>query len=72
MRSVDEDGDGLTRRGRLSAYLLAQRLLERRRDALLIFDEVEDVLDTDDDLFSFMRRRPPGRQKGWMNRILGL
>ncbi|AUB85125.1 AAA family ATPase [Candidatus Thiodictyon syntrophicum] len=70
VRSADDDGDGLARRGRLSAYLLAQRLLARRRDALLIFDEVEDVLDTDDELFSFMRRRPPGRQKGWMNRIL--
>ncbi|SDX72121.1 AAA family ATPase, partial [Thiocapsa roseopersicina] len=34
VRSADEDGDGLSRKGRLSAYLLAQRLLERRRDAL--------------------------------------
>jgi transitional endoplasmic reticulum ATPase len=70
VRSANEDGDGLARRRRLSAYLLAQRLLERRRDALLTFDEIEDVFDTDEDLFSFMRRRPPGRQKGWMNRIL--
>jgi SpoVK/Ycf46/Vps4 family AAA+-type ATPase len=70
VRSADEDGNGLTRRGRLSAYLLAQRLLERRRDALLIFDEIEDVFDTDDDLFTFLHRRPAGRQKGGMNRIL--
>jgi SpoVK/Ycf46/Vps4 family AAA+-type ATPase len=71
VRSADEDGDGLSRTGRLSAYLLAQRLLARRRDALLIFDEVEDVFDTGDDLFALLRGRAgPGRQKGWMNRTL--
>ena len=35
VRSADEDGDGLMRQGRLSAYLVAQRLLSRRRDTLL-------------------------------------
>ncbi|WP_295441852.1 AAA family ATPase [uncultured Thiodictyon sp.] len=71
VRSADEDGDGLRRTGRLSAYLLAQRLLGRRRDAVLIFDEVEDVFDPGDDPFAFMGvRRATGRQKGWMNRIL--
>jgi AAA+ superfamily predicted ATPase len=71
VRSADEDGDGLSRAGRLSAYLLAQRLLARRRDALLIFDEVEDVFDIGDDLFALLRGRAgPGRQKGWMNRTL--
>jgi SpoVK/Ycf46/Vps4 family AAA+-type ATPase len=71
VRSADEDDDGLWRAGRLSAYLLAQRLLARRRDALLIFDEVEDVLDTGDDLLALLRgRSTPGHQKGWMNRTL--
>ncbi|WP_295393158.1 ATP-binding protein [uncultured Thiodictyon sp.] len=71
VRSADEDGDGLRRTGRLSAYLLAQRLLGRRRDAVLIFDEVEDVFGAGDDLFALLRgSRPTGRQKGWMNRIL--
>jgi SpoVK/Ycf46/Vps4 family AAA+-type ATPase len=71
VRSADEDGDGLSRSGRLAAYLLAQRLLARRRDALLIFDEVEDVFDTGNDLLSLLRgQAAPGRQKGWMNRTL--
>uniref|UniRef100_UPI0025ECE7A6 AAA family ATPase n=1 Tax=uncultured Thiodictyon sp. TaxID=1846217 RepID=UPI0025ECE7A6 len=71
VRSADEDGDGLRRTGRLSAYLLAQRLLGRRRDAVLIFDEVEDVFGAGEDLFALLRgSRPTGRQKGWMNRIL--
>lgn len=34
VRSADDDGDGLSRQGRLSAHLLAQRLLSRRRDTL--------------------------------------
>ncbi|NCA94424.1 MAG: AAA family ATPase, partial [Sphingobacteriia bacterium] len=71
VRSADEDGDGLSRRGRLSAYLLAQRLLARRRDALLIFDEVEDVFETGEDLLALLRGRAgSGHQKGWMNRTL--
>ncbi len=71
VRSADDDGDGLSRNGRLSAYLLAQRLLGRRGEALLIFDEVEDVFDAGDNLFALLRRaQVTGRQKGWMNRIL--
>jgi transitional endoplasmic reticulum ATPase len=70
--SADEDDDGLSRKGRLSAYLVAQRLLARRRDAVLIFDEVEDVFESSDTLFMTLLRGESvtGRQKGWMNRIL--
>ncbi|MBK5963045.1 AAA family ATPase [Thiocystis minor] len=69
--SDDDDGDGLSREGRLSAYLIAQRLLARRRDVLLIFDEVEDVFDAGDNLFALLRGdSATGKQKGWMNRIL--
>jgi len=70
VRSGDEDGDGLNRRGRLSAYLLAQRLLSRRRDAILIFDEIEDVFESEFEGLAFFRPRQVGRQKGWINRIL--
>ncbi len=69
--SDDDDGDGLSREGRLSAYLVAQRLLARRRDVVLIFDEVEDVFDSGDNLFALLRGdSATGKQKGWMNRIL--
>ncbi len=71
VRSDDEDGDGLSRTGRIGAYLIAQRLLARRRDVLLIFDEVEDAFDSGHNLFALLRGASPvGRQKGWMNRIL--
>jgi SpoVK/Ycf46/Vps4 family AAA+-type ATPase len=70
VRSSDDDGDGLSRNGRLSAYLLAQQLLARRRDAVLIFDEVEDVFEASGNLIALLRGRNTGREKGWMNRIL--
>ena len=71
VRSADEDDDGLNRRGRLSAYQIAQRLLARRHDAVLIFDEVEDVFESSDNLFALLRgRAATGCQKGWMNRML--
>ncbi|WPL22959.1 AAA family ATPase [Thiorhodovibrio frisius] len=71
VRTSDEDDDGLDREGRLSAYLLAQRLLARRRDAVIIFDEVEDVFEQQHDLFALLSgRSPAGEQKGWMNRML--
>jgi SpoVK/Ycf46/Vps4 family AAA+-type ATPase len=70
VRGSDEEGEGLMRRGRLSAYLLAQRLLARRDDAILIFDEVEDVFESEQDLLALLRGRPSGHQKAWINRIL--
>ena len=70
VRSADEDGDGLRRTGRLSAYLLAQCLLGRRRDAVILFDEIDDILAAEDQFALQRGSRPTGRHKGWMNRIL--
>ena len=71
VRSADEDEDGLDRDGRLSAYLVAQRLLGRRGGAVLIFDEVEDVFDEGGGLLALLGgQQSAGRQKGRMNRIL--
>jgi transitional endoplasmic reticulum ATPase len=41
---ADEDGEELCRDGRLDALSLAERLAQRRSRALLLFDEMEDVL----------------------------
>ncbi|AKU11282.1 ATPase, AAA family protein [Azoarcus sp. CIB] len=73
VRSADEDGDGLGRRGRISAYLLAQRLLGARRDALVVFDEVEDVFSNEGlGALGLLLggERPTGREKGFINRTL--
>lgn len=58
VRNTDDDGDGLRREGRLSAYLIAQRMLSRKTGSMLIFDEIEDVFDGIEN------------QKGRINRIL--
>ena len=59
------------RRGRFTAYVIAQRLLKSRHDALILFDEAEDAFgDEDNPLLRFFGARPGGREKGWTNRLL--
>ena len=73
VRTADSDGDGLSRAGRLGAYLLVQRLFRGRKDCVILFDETEDVFTSDDDgLFALLSggRAQAGRDKGWMNRML--
>ncbi len=70
--SADDDGEGMDREDRLGAYLLAQRLLANHRNAVIIFDEVEDVFSHQGALLAslFGGRAAAGQQKGWVNRIL--
>ena len=72
VRTSGEDGEGLSRQGRLGAYQLAQRLLCDRRDCLIVFDEVEDVFHASQDgLMALLRGMPStGSDKGWLNRTL--
>ncbi|MBK7542962.1 MAG: AAA family ATPase [Candidatus Competibacteraceae bacterium] len=67
---ADEDGDPIRGERRLQAFNLGQRLLARRGDALLLFDEVEDVFKTDPlaELFGGRSRASGG--KAWTNRAL--
>ncbi len=53
---ADEDGDEPSRRERLQELRLAQRLLARERRALLMFDEMEDLLSDAVPDFSFFPR----------------
>jgi len=68
---ADEDGDPIRGTARLGAFNLCQRLLARRKRALLLFDEVEDVFERDPlaDLFGGGRGRAAGG-KAWINRTL--
>lgn len=73
VRNADEDGDGMGREGRLTAYLLAQRFLKNRHDAVILFDEVEDVFADDDGAMLrmlFGAEQTGGKEKGFMNRLL--
>lgn len=56
---ADSKGDPIRGVKRLQSYNLCQRLLSRRSDALVLFDEVEDMLE---------QGETPG--KAWVNRAL--
>lgn len=72
VKSADEDGDGLSRAGRLGAYQLTQRLLRGRTDCVVIFDEVEDAFSNSENALRMLLGGRPsaGKEKGWMNRAL--
>ena len=67
---ADEDGDPIRGEARLRAFNLGQRLLARRDDALLLFDEVEDVFRHDPLTELFGGRGVSSGGKAWMNRSL--
>jgi transitional endoplasmic reticulum ATPase len=69
--SSQEDGTSLTGMDRLRAYRLAQKYLARRKDRLLIFDEIEDVFQlAASDPFETRVWRRKAFGKLWMNRLL--
>ena len=63
-------GEPMEPRSRQRAYQLCQRLLERDRQALIVFDETEDVFGGDD--FAWLMRRRPDASggKAWTNELL--
>jgi len=71
---ADEDGDPIRGSARLRAYSLCQRLLARRSNAILMFDEIEDVFPSNGGLLSQLfggsleNAKAPG--KAWVNRTL--
>lgn len=68
----DEDEEPISGRKRLKA-LSATHSLFAQRQALVVFDEIEDAFShPDDHNASFIDRlsRSPGRTKGWVNRLL--
>lgn len=73
VRTADEQGDGLSRKGRLGAYMLSQRMLRGRTDCFVIFDEVEDTFGQAgfNTLQTMLGEVTRARSdKGWMNRML--
>lgn len=72
VKTVDAEGDGLSREGRLGAYLLTQRMLRGRTDCVILFDEAEDVFaSSESSLLALFGRKPlAGKNKGWMNQML--
>lgn len=71
---ADEHGDPLRGESRLQAYNLGQKLLARRENALLLFDEIEDVFPAAERFWPFFEDTVPrgaqGGGKAWINRTL--
>jgi SpoVK/Ycf46/Vps4 family AAA+-type ATPase len=65
VRTADSDGDPIEGRSRLKAYEAAQRALSANRQALLLFDEIEDVLGSSEG-----RWGSAVNYKSWLNRQL--
>ncbi len=69
VKSEDQDGNSMTRRGRLMCYQLCQRFL-CQADALVLFDEIEDVFSEGMDLDSQVYMRNTAISKAWINMLL--
>jgi transitional endoplasmic reticulum ATPase len=71
---ADADGDPIHGVERLRSYNLCQKLLSRKQNALLMFDEIEDVFESRHGLWSFFGGRGDSqgakRGKAWINRTL--
>jgi SpoVK/Ycf46/Vps4 family AAA+-type ATPase len=67
---VDKEGDSIGGAERFRAYQLAQHCLARDPEALLLFDEVEDVFQDHNNPLVQMLQNTKGRSKGYTNRLL--
>ncbi len=69
--SAAKDGGSLNRVERLTSLRLSLRFLSDDQNALLLFDEIEDVFPKADDLFETTKQRSPSQfGKAWMNNML--
>ncbi|MEI8355178.1 MAG: ATP-binding protein [Deltaproteobacteria bacterium] len=71
----NEDGDSIKGEARLRAYTLCQCLLSKTRNAMLLFDEIEDVFPNGDSAFLrvLMGGKDIGKEsagKAWINRTM--
>lgn len=69
VRFADEDGDPLPPDLRIGSYTLMQATLCRRDRAVILFDEIEDILPVDGWSFGWTNREST-RRKAWLNRTL--
>lgn len=70
---ADLEGDPIRGEKRLRAYNLCQKLLARKQDALLMFDEIEDVFENRGSFWAFLSGSDLGSPRGgkaWINRAL--
>lgn len=69
VRSTNDDGDAISGQDRLSFFQLSQRFLQKS-DALILFDEIEDVFPSSDGALSAFFSQQPVAGKQFINRVL--
>lgn len=74
---ADKDGDPIKGKNRLRAYAFCQRLLARNNNAMILFDEIEDVFGSGMDFFSLLfggedenDTMGSDLSKAWINRTM--
>ncbi|MCD6489357.1 MAG: AAA family ATPase [Thermodesulfobacterium sp.] len=71
---TNKKGEPFEERERFSCYRLAQFLLKRKKNALLLFDEVDDILDANSRVVSSLTsgndKKGDTINKAWINRVL--
>jgi len=65
---TNEEGDALSGNSRFAAYQLSQQVLSKQNNALIVFDEVEDVFPDEFSLFG--NTSSEGKRKAWINQQL--
>lgn len=65
----NEKGDPISSKARFSAFRLAQHVLKRKKNSLIVFDEIEDVFPQTMMNFFGLTGDDKG-QKAWVNRLL--
>lgn len=68
----DEDGDPISGPARLRAYNFSKRLLEGNHQAMLMFDEIEDVISGGSDFLEILMGsvKESKTNKAWINRTM--
>jgi transitional endoplasmic reticulum ATPase len=69
VRATDDEGDAISGQDRLSFFQLSQRFLQKT-DALMLFDEIEDVFPNSDRALSAFFSQQPVAGKQFINRVL--
>lgn len=74
IRSCNNEGESIAKQERIAYFALAQRFLAENGQAMVVFDEIEDVFPSENFGFAFLFGRSKGSQtsqsKAWINNVL--
>jgi len=74
IRSCNNEGESIAKQERIAYFALAQRFLAENGQAMVLFDEIEDVFPSENFGFAFLFGRSKGsktsQSKAWINNVL--